>query len=86
MTKKQGNALKPGIYRIWWKSGGWKYGVIGDAYNHLKEGRCGFTLSNGLDRDVMCPNWSGSLKGSRIWRKIARVERLKLPKMPGEPK
>lgn len=85
MTRDQGNALKPGIYRIWWKRGGWSWGAIGETVSQLKPGKHGWPRMNGLDREILAMNWSGSLKGSRIWRKIARVERLKLPKMPGEP-
>ena len=84
MTKKQGLALPPGIYKIHWKSGGWSWGAIGETVNLLKTGRHGWPKMAGIEREIMCCNWSGSLPGSRMWRKIARVERAKLEKMEGE--
>ena len=84
MTKKQGLALPPGIYKIHWKSGGWSWGVLGETVNLLKTGRHGWPKMAGIEREIMCCNWSGSLPGSRMWRKIARVERAKLEKMEGE--
>lgn len=86
MTKKQGLALPAGIYKIHWKRGGWSWGVIGERVNQLEPGKHGWPRMGGLDRDIMCYNWSGSLKGSRMWRKIARVERAPLARMKGEPK
>ena len=84
MNKKQGNRLPPGIYKVFWKSGGWSWGVLGETVNLLKTGRHGWPKMAGIEREIMCCNWSGSLPGSRMWRKIARVERAKLEKMEGE--
>ena len=84
MTRKEGNARPPGIYKIFWKRGGWSWGVLGETVNLLKTGRHGWPKMAGMEREIMCCNWSGSLPGSRMWRKIARVERAKLEKMEGE--
>ena len=90
MTKKQGLALAPGIYKVHWKRGGWSWAVIGEIHNHIPEPETKLHewLEKGcptnFDRDILAVNWSGSLKGSRMWRKIAKVERAPLVKMPGE--
>ena len=90
MNKKQGNRLPPGIYKVFWKSGGWSWGALGEVTNHVPEPetRLHEWLEKGcppnFDRQIMCCNWSGSIPGSRMWRKIARVERARLKKMEGE--
>lgn len=84
MTRKEGLSLRPGIYKVFWKGrkgrriSGWTWCAIGDVYNHIDE-------TPHIDREILSYNWSGSLKGSRMWRKIARVERAPLAKMEGEP-
>ena len=77
MTKKQGNALKPGIYKVHWKRGGWSWAAIGEVFSEHGRTPC-------FDRDIMAVNWGGSLPASRMWRKIAKVERAPLTKMRGE--
>ena len=96
MTRKQGLALRPGIYKVFWKGrkghkiGGWTWCAIGEVHNHIPEPetRLREWLEKGcltnFDRDIMSINWAGSLKGSRMWRKIAKVERAPLAKMQGE--
>ena len=89
MTKKQGNALKPGIYKVHWKRGGWNWAAIGNVRNQLDDDRTiPYFLKHGmrpkLDREILSYNWSNALKGSRMWRKIAKVERAPLAKMEGE--
>lgn len=90
MTKKQGNALPAGIYKVFWKRGGWSWGAIGQIHNRILNTNESLAIwvekgmPSNFDRDIMCYNWSGSLKGSRMWRKIAKVERAKLAKMPNE--
>lgn len=84
MTKQQGNALPAGIYKVFWKRGGWSWAAISETVNLLKTGKHGWPRMAGLDREILACNWSGSLKGSRMWRKIAKVERAPLAKMKGE--
>ena len=74
MTKKQGNELNPGFYRIFWKQGGCNFGTIGYAMRHVSD--AGKFLP--LDRSILCPHWATALLGSEMWRKIARVERVKV--------
>ena len=91
MTKKQGLTLKPGIYKVFWKSGGWSWAAISEVVNvirdmdHYRERmKTGFSKPC-FDRHIMAMNWSGgSQYGSRMWRKIAKVERAPLAKMRGE--
>ena len=85
MTKKQGLALPPGVYKIRWKSGGWSWAAIGEVAYRTGvwlpgNRRC---IASG-DREILAYNWSSALMGSRMWRKIARVERAGLEKMEGE--
>jgi len=84
MTKKQGLALPAGIYKIFWKRGGWSWATIGTTVYLFKTGKHGWPRIAGFDRDIMAVNWSGSLKGSRVWRTITKVERAPLAKMRGE--
>ena len=83
MNKKTGNTLLPGIYKVFWKGRkghkiqGWTWCAIGDVYNCIDE-------TPRVDRELLSYNWSGSLKGSRMWRKIAKVERAELERMKGE--
>jgi hypothetical protein len=84
MTKKQGNALPAGIYKVFWKRGGWSWAAISCM-------TCDVATRDGLkgrpincDRQIMAMNWSGQISGRRMWRKIAKVERAPLAKMEGE--
>lgn len=70
MTKKQGNALPAGIYKVFWKRGGWTWAMLGE-------------LLTGDERIIMIlPD--GVCFASFMWRKIAKVERVPLAKMKGE--
>jgi hypothetical protein len=88
MTRKEGNALRPGIYKVHWKRGGWSWAATGEVHNRIKNGDLSKWLEAGMpsnfDRDMLAMNWSGALLASRMWRKIARVERAPLAKMEGE--
>lgn len=91
MTKKQGLALPAGVYKVFWKRGGWSWAAIGEVVNvirgmdHYRERmKTGFSKPC-FDRYIMAINWSGGSRyGSRMWRKIAKVERAPLAKMKGE--
>jgi hypothetical protein len=90
MTKKQGNALPAGIYKVFWKRGGWSWGAISAVHDHIPEPetklrewlekRC----PTNFDRDMLCYNWSCAMPASKMWRKIAKVERAPLVRMKGE--
>ena len=52
MTKKQGNALPAGIYKVFWKRGGWSWATIGTTVCLLKTGKHGWPRMAGFDRDI----------------------------------
>lgn len=66
MTKEQGNSLKPGIYEIFWKSGGSSLSAIGNDGN----GQNWIAPSNWTTPS--CP----SAGYPTMWRKILMVKRL----------
>ena len=80
MTKKQGNALPAGIYKVFWKRGGWSWCAICDTGMMLKGG----TLPKEYDRQILAINWGFAYWASGWWRKIAKVERAPLAGMPNE--
>jgi hypothetical protein len=60
MTREQGNALEPGLYILYWQSGGSSLAAVGQ--NHY--GDTWYTPTN----------WVGV--PSYNWRDVARVERI----------
>lgn len=64
MTIKDSMKIRPGVYRIYWKEGGYSVGAIGQKMN----GRCWFTPAN----------WLGG-EPCQEWRRVERVELIELP-------
>lgn len=63
MTKKSGNKLRLGIYRLYWKSGGHSIAAIGNQKNG--------------ERWVAPINWIYPDTEGKCWKQILRVELLR---------
>ena len=85
MTRKEGLSLRPGIYKVFWKRGGWSWVAIGALFTKADgsplSGKFAMRGLMAFDH-VEHPGFYEFANG--YWRKIAKVERAPLAKIKGE--
>ena len=64
MTKAESKKLPLGLYRVWWKRGGFSFAALG-------------MLPNG-DRWLAPTNWVHSTEIQNVWRSVDRLDPIML--------